>query len=67
MIKLQNVLLRYQNKKLCLKLGFLKIKAFSSPTHEANCVQSPNITNKALYLDYVEQVLKNKEKDLIDL
>lgn len=26
-----------------------------------------NITNKALYLDYVEQVLKNKEVDLIKL
>lgn len=60
MIKMQNIILKHENKSLALKLAFSKLKSSNFASQHQSDSQSANITNKALYLDYVEQVLKSK-------
>lgn len=62
MLKIENKILTNQNRYLSLQLAFANLKL--------NMNEMPSSTietakNKVLYLNYVDEVLQNKEADLL--
>lgn len=59
MLKIENSLLHHHINNLSLKLAFTKLKS-----NQRQSIQSAgdptSLTNKALYLSYMEEVLQNK-------
>lgn len=64
MLKIENKILTNQNRYLSLQLAFANLKLNMSEM-PSSTIETANIKNKVLYLNYVDEVLQNKEADLL--
>lgn len=64
MLKIENKILTNQNRYLSLQLAFTNLKLNMSEM-SSSTIETANIKNKVLYLNYVDEVLQNKEADLL--
>lgn len=64
MLKIENKILTNQNRYLSLQLAFANLK-LNMNEMPSSTIETANIKNKVLYLNYVDEVLQNKEADLL--